>query len=1216
MVTASPSTRRGRAARSGILVLAIAIATVTAIVPTALAAMSLGDYYDTFSSQGYSGSAGSLPWTGSWEETNDDGAPETGLMKVTGDGACPSGACLVIGKAAVPGVVAKLRRTADLSAASTATLSFTYKRHKHGAGSGLVKLQVGDGHKASTLQTFALDVSDNSAMFVEYDITPWISSTTTLRFKVSNSDDDSHMNVDNVRIELFAEENIAPELDFIADATITEESPFSFVATASDANVRDDDLAFSLDGAPSGATMSAGGVFAWTPSEAQGPGVYPFEVTVTDDGLPSLSDSQTVTLTVTETNAPPVLAAISDKSIAEGGLLTFTATATDPDTASTALRFSLTGGPPTGASITPGGTFAWTPDESQGPDIYTFGVTVTDDGLPDGFQSDTRTITVTVTETNRAPTVAAIYNKTINEGTRLSFTASATDPDLPANDLTFNLAGAPPGASITSAGSFEWTPTEAQGPGTYTFSVIATDNGIPARSDAESVTITVAEANIAPTIDPIGIKSVGEGNLLQFTVSAFDMDVPADSFEFTLAGAPAGAAITPSGLFTWRPTEIQGPGTYHFDVVATDDGVPPKSRHADVTVVVTETNTRPVLAAIPDESVVEGARLIRNWIATDGDSPANTLHFSLNGAPVGATVTPTGRFEWTPNEAQGPGTYTFDVVVTDDGSPAMTDSQTLTIRVAEGNNAPVIDPIGPFATAEGELVSFTATASDTDLPADDFWFSLAGNAPAAARITRAGTFTWIPGEAHGPGTHTFDIVVTDKGTPARSSTRPVTVTVSEVNLPPRLTMDDNYLVEDGLPFVLVASADDPDLPAQDLRFTATGLPDGAELSAAGELTWSPTGDMVGDQHAVTIKVTDSGSPAMSDSGIITLTLIMANRAPVLAPIGDKHLELGGTLAFTARATDEDGPISALRFSLTGAPAGVSIDPVSGALHWHPAESQYDARHTITVTVTDAGRFPKTDSETFDVVVGRENVPPTLTHPGDQLSAPGESAALTVHAVDPDGYPETLAFSASNLPPGLTIDEATGAITGTVGFDGVTGSPFDVEISVSDGRVTTSTSFTWEIAGTASPGAATQKRNAIVSGITDNEPPPVVTVQPTDVGVSRSLAIMSRAARSGATEMSFPLLLLLVMAAGLIAFGRIGVAPVFSRGTRHEGVVRRYDPDAGSGLVTRASDGVDVFVHTSAVARRDRATLAVGDNVVFRTIDGAYRDLITKLHRPR
>jgi hypothetical protein len=46
-----------------------------------------------------------------------------------------------------------------------------------------------------------------------------------------------------------------------------------------------------------------------------------------------------------------------------------------------------------------------------------------------------------------------------------TFTATATDPDLPAQTLTFSLVGAPAGAAIdSSSGVFSWTPTEAQGP--------------------------------------------------------------------------------------------------------------------------------------------------------------------------------------------------------------------------------------------------------------------------------------------------------------------------------------------------------------------------------------------------------------------------------------------------------------------------------------------------------------------------------------------------------------------------------------------------------------------------------------------------------------------------------------------------------------------------------------------------------------------------------
>ena len=54
------------------------------------------------------------------------------------------------------------------------------------------------------------------------------------------------------------------------------------------------------------------------------------------------------------------------------------------------------------------------------------------------------------------------------------------DADLPANTLSFSLdAGAPAGATITPAGAFSWTPTEAQGPGVYSITVRVTDNGTP-----------------------------------------------------------------------------------------------------------------------------------------------------------------------------------------------------------------------------------------------------------------------------------------------------------------------------------------------------------------------------------------------------------------------------------------------------------------------------------------------------------------------------------------------------------------------------------------------------------------------------------------------------------------------------------------------------------------------------------------------------------------
>ena len=437
----------------------------------------------------------------------------------------------------------------------------------------------------------------------------------------------------------------------------------------------------------------------------------------------------------------PILAAIGNKTVNEGVLLSFTATATDADVPANTLTFSLSAGAPAGAAITAGGNFTWTPTEAQGPGSFPITVIVTDNGTP--ALNDTEAITVTVNEVNLAPVLAAIGNRTVNEGQLLSFTATATDPDLPANTLTFSLgAGAPAGAAITAGGNFTWTPTEAQGPGSFPITVIVTDNGTPALNDTEAITVTVNEANNPPVVNTIANQTVNEGVLLALTATATDSDVPAQTITFSLgAGAPAGAAITAGGNFTWTPSEAQGPGVYSIIVQATDNGTPAQTGSTTFSVTVNEVNVAPILAAIGNKTVNEGVLLSFTATATDADLPAQTLTFSLSaGNPAGSAITAGGNFTWTPTEAQGPGVYPITVNVSDGAGGS--DSELIQVTVNEVNLAPVLALIGNKTVAEGVLLSFTATATDADIPANALTFSLGAGAPAGAAITAGGNFTW------------------------------------------------------------------------------------------------------------------------------------------------------------------------------------------------------------------------------------------------------------------------------------------------------------------------------------------------------------------------------------------------------------------------------------------------------------------------------------------
>lgn len=162
----------------------------------------------------------------------------------------------------------------------------------------------------------------------------------------------------------------------------------------------------------------------------------------------------------------------------------------------------------------------YTPDKRTVVDLITFANQV--DDITEGRFPDSaplisvltapspRTANQLGTGDNTPPTLAPVADRTIRLGQTVSFTASASDVDDPAQTLTFDLAGASPlGSSINSAtGLFTWTPSEPQAPSTNSITVRVTDNGLPAQSASRTFTVVVLlppSATIARDGNGIGL---------------------------------------------------------------------------------------------------------------------------------------------------------------------------------------------------------------------------------------------------------------------------------------------------------------------------------------------------------------------------------------------------------------------------------------------------------------------------------------------------------------------------------------------------------------------------------------------------------------------------------------------------------------------------------------------------------------------------------------
>ena len=144
---------------------------------------------DRFDIRLYSNNNGTQSWTSDWVEINDDGQPDGGKIKIDKY------------KLKLEDKNRGIQRSADLSMANTAQLSFDYRRDKLDKPSKYVRLDISADGGTSWVELYRFaDGKDRDLVPISFDITPYLSPNTVLRFFTS-PDDAGKLYVDNFKIE-------------------------------------------------------------------------------------------------------------------------------------------------------------------------------------------------------------------------------------------------------------------------------------------------------------------------------------------------------------------------------------------------------------------------------------------------------------------------------------------------------------------------------------------------------------------------------------------------------------------------------------------------------------------------------------------------------------------------------------------------------------------------------------------------------------------------------------------------------------------------------------------------------------------------------------------------------------------------------------------------------------------------------------------------------
>ncbi|MFN0054206.1 MAG: putative Ig domain-containing protein [Planctomycetales bacterium] len=692
---------------------------------------------------------------------------------------------------------------------------------------------------------------------------------------------------------------------------------------------------------------------------------------------------------VASPNAAPVFTSSPLIAASEGLAYQYDVDAVDPD--GDLLTFALRVAPLGMTIDSATGLIAWNPT-SEDSGRRPVQVVVDDGKRGRAVQS----FTIEVAESlNTSPHFISTSAPAAIIGQEYRYDADAIDPE--GDLLTYDLVVAPAGMTVQLfSGVVTWTP-----PAEGTFDAVLRVSDGKGGVDLQSLELVVSRANTAPVItsQPKGPAVVA----VPWQYQALAQDADGDPLTFRLDAKPDNMTIDAgTGLVRWTPAAGQV-GSAHVAITADDGHGAATTQFFDLPVVATAPNEPPTITSRPRGSVRLGDTYLYQVVASDPNS--DPLTYSLATKPDGMSIDATGLVSWRPVAAQF-GANDVAVTVADGRGLSVTQSFKIQVVSQTSNQPPGISSNPPGTATVGRSYAYDVVASDPD--GDPLAFSLDA-APSGMSIDAVrGTIRWTPGADQ---TGAQQVMLRASDSAGGYATQTYSIAVRAVNVPPNIVSAPLTTAVVGQPYVYAVHATDAE--GDQLTFSLAVKPAGMTIDAdSGLVSWTPTAQQLGNQ-SVTVSVADGQGGTASQSWQVVVAAT-SNRPPVITSTPSQAATQGKPYTYQVTASDPDG--DRLTFRLDAHPAGMTIDPQSGAVSWTPSANQVGTQR-VTVAAVDPSGAGGTQS--FEIAVADNNRPPTISSTAPNTLTAGLLYRYDVQFSDPDGDPLTLALNQG--PAGMTLD---------------------------------------------------------------------------------------------------------------------------------------------------------------------------------------------------